>query len=135
MLGVVTAMPRWYWAVFGALMLACTASFAGVVVERGKAGLSLGGRSRCACGRQLKASENVPVLGWLRVAGTARCCGYHIPRWYLWLEGVSFLAGGLSGWLAGVLGILCVAAGQVTWVGWQLRVRRDRCRPTNGDEQ
>lgn len=71
---------------------ASIASFMGVVVERQKTGESINGRSHCACGRQLKASENVPVIGWLRTKGKAGCCGAQIPECYFWSEVGMFAA-------------------------------------------
>ena len=89
-------------AVYGAVMGASFASFGCVVAERGAAGQSLSGRSACACGRQLKVVENVPVLGWLRIRGVASCCGSKLPvRYLLWeaaLGGYGGLAGGLAWW-------------------------------------
>lgn len=62
------------------------ASFLGVVAERTPRGESLNGRSHCACGRQLKATENIPVLGWLMSGGKAKCCGAEIPKTYFVTE-------------------------------------------------
>lgn len=62
------------------------ASFAGVVIERVPKGESIMGRSHCACGRQLKGYENVPVIGWLAIGGKTKCCGTKLPVWYLLFE-------------------------------------------------
>lgn len=62
------------------------ASFFGCVRDRRKTGESLNARSHCACGRQLKPTENIPVLGWLRTGGTAHCCGARLPAWMLLSE-------------------------------------------------
>lgn len=45
----------------------------------------VGGRSHCpACGAQIAAYDNVPVLSWLLLRGHARCCGAPIsPRYPL----------------------------------------------------
>ncbi|HWM55841.1 MAG TPA: prepilin peptidase [Solirubrobacterales bacterium] len=45
----------------------------------------IGPRSRCpACGTQIAAYDNVPVLSWLALRGRARCCGAAIsPRYPL----------------------------------------------------
>jgi len=45
----------------------------------------VGPRSRCpACGAQIAARDNVPVVSWLLLRGRARCCGAHIsPRYPL----------------------------------------------------
>jgi leader peptidase (prepilin peptidase)/N-methyltransferase len=44
-----------------------------------------GGRSHCpACGAQIAAYDNVPVISWLLLCGRARCCGASIsPRYPL----------------------------------------------------
>ena len=61
-------------------------SFTAVLIERVPKGRSIMEPSTCACGRKLKWYENVPVFGWLRVAGRTRCCHTRIPAWYLYLE-------------------------------------------------
>ncbi len=68
--------------VFG---LAC-GSFATAVAHRVPRGMSfVFARSECpACGAQIAARDNVPVLGWLLLRGRARCCGAPIsPRYPL----------------------------------------------------
>jgi prepilin signal peptidase PulO-like enzyme (type II secretory pathway) len=88
--------------VYGLFLGSSFASFACVAAERVPAGVSLNGRSRCGCGRQLKWSENVPLIGWLKVRGVARCCGARIPARYVIAE----LVAGLATAVAGV-GIAC----------------------------
>jgi leader peptidase (prepilin peptidase)/N-methyltransferase len=61
-------------------------SFVTVVAYRVPRGESIvGPRSRCpACGAQIAAYDNVPVLSWLALRGRARCCGAAIsPRYPL----------------------------------------------------
>jgi leader peptidase (prepilin peptidase)/N-methyltransferase len=61
-------------------------SFLTVVAHRVPRGESvIGGRSRCpACGAQIAAYDNVPVVSWLLLRGRARCCGGPIsPRYPL----------------------------------------------------
>lgn len=65
---------------------ASIASFLGVVIERVPKGELITGRSHCACGRQLKWYENVPVIGYLRTGGKAKCCGAKLPVWYVLFE-------------------------------------------------
>jgi prepilin signal peptidase PulO-like enzyme (type II secretory pathway) len=65
---------------------ASLASFLGVVIERVPKKESINGRSHCACGRQLKWYENVPVFGYLRTGGKAKCCGSQLPVWYVLFE-------------------------------------------------
>lgn len=72
-----------------ALLGACVGSFLNVVIHRlpqaQPAARSLLGRSKCPkCGVQIQARDNVPLLGWLLLAGKARCCGAKIsPRYPL----------------------------------------------------
>ena len=103
-------LPAWYTATLGALLGGAIASFAGVIAERVPAGESLGGRSRCVCGRQLRISENIPVVGWVAVRGVARCCGARMPAWYVVTEAATAVMWGAAGWFAGMTGIATSAA-------------------------
>ena len=61
-------------------------SFLTVVAHRVPRGESIvGGRSHCpACGAQIAAYDNIPVLSWVLLRGRARCCGAAIsPRYPL----------------------------------------------------
>ncbi len=61
-------------------------SFITAVAHRLPLGLSLAGpRSQCpACGAQIAAYDNIPVVSWLLLRGRARCCGAAIsPRYPL----------------------------------------------------
>jgi leader peptidase (prepilin peptidase)/N-methyltransferase len=61
-------------------------SFVTVVAHRVPRGESIvGPRSRCpACGAQIAAYDNVPVLSWALLRGRARCCGAAVsPRYPL----------------------------------------------------
>jgi leader peptidase (prepilin peptidase)/N-methyltransferase len=61
-------------------------SFATAVAHRVPRGISFAfARSECpACGVQIGARDNVPVLSWLLLRGRARCCGARIsPRYPL----------------------------------------------------
>lgn len=78
-------------------------SFLTVVAHRVPRGESVvGGRSHCpACGAQIAAYDNVPVLSWLALRGRARCCGAPIsPRYPLTELATGFLyaATGLVLW-------------------------------------
>lgn len=76
---------------------ASIASFLGVVVERGRKGESILGRSHCACGRQLKNTENIPVIGWLKIGGKTKCCNTKLPVSYLLSElGLGLLFAGIT---------------------------------------
>ncbi len=59
-------------------------SFVTVVAHRVPRGESIvGPRSRCpACGAQIAAYDNVPVLSWVLLRGRARCCGARISARY-----------------------------------------------------
>ncbi len=61
-------------------------SFATAVAYRVPRGIGVAlARSECpACGAQIAARDNVPVVSWLLLRGRARCCGAHIsPRYPL----------------------------------------------------
>lgn len=61
-------------------------SFVTAVAHRVPRGISIAGpRSVCtACGAQVAAYDNVPVLSWVALRGRARCCGASIsPRYPL----------------------------------------------------
>jgi leader peptidase (prepilin peptidase) / N-methyltransferase len=70
-------------AFLGGLM---AGSFVSVVAHRVPRGESIvGPRSRCpACGAQIAAYDNVPLVSWTLLRGRARCCGASIsPRYPL----------------------------------------------------
>jgi leader peptidase (prepilin peptidase)/N-methyltransferase len=74
-----------------------TGSFVGVVAHRVPRGRSIvGPRSECpACGAQIAAYDNVPVISWLLLGGHCRSCGVRIPARYPLVElavGVAFAA-------------------------------------------
>lgn len=69
-------------------------SFVTVVAHRVPRGESIvGPRSRCpACGAQIAAYDNIPLLSWLLLRGRARCCGAPIsPRYPLTELGLGML--------------------------------------------
>ena len=59
-------------------------SFVTAVAHRVPRGISIAGpRSQCpACGAQIAAYDNVPLLSWLLLRGRARCCGTRISPLY-----------------------------------------------------
>jgi leader peptidase (prepilin peptidase)/N-methyltransferase len=59
-------------------------SFVTAVAHRVPRGISIAAsRSHCpACGAQIAAYDNVPVLAWLLLRGRARCCGAWISSRY-----------------------------------------------------
>lgn len=123
----------WYDAISGGVLGALTASFLCVCSERIPKGESIGGRSRCACGRQLRWRENVPILGWLLCKGTARCCQAKIPVRYVRAETFLALAWAGAGTLSGARPVLAVAlaaasAGAVVLATWQRPVAKDTAK-------
>jgi leader peptidase (prepilin peptidase)/N-methyltransferase len=125
-----SALPGWYWAVMGVILGGAFASFLGVVLERVPRGESIRGRSRCACGRQLAAHENIPVLGWLRVRGTTTCCDRPLPLSYLLGEILGAVALGAGGAAFGPVGIAIPGALAVAGVFlWSHSQRRSRALP------
>lgn len=122
--------PPWYWAILGALAGGILASFSMVVFERIPKGVSINGRSRCSCGRPLKARENLPLLGWLLSGGKAACCGARIPVRLLLAEVVAVLVGAAIGWLgAQELGyaLICWLMALTAWaVPTALTVRKSK---------
>lgn len=84
--------------------LACVAgaivgSFVNVVVHRVPRGRSVvGGRSACpACGGQIRARDNLPVLGWLLLRGRCRDCNAAIsPRYVVVEAACGLLLGALA---------------------------------------
>ena len=104
------------YVLFAALLGTCIASFACVVIERGGRDESLGGRSHCICGRQLKNRENLPIIGWLLCFGKARCCGARIPAWYVLAELFGAVSWGAAGFL-GLPGIVMMVLLTVVVVG------------------
>jgi prepilin signal peptidase PulO-like enzyme (type II secretory pathway) len=121
-----SALPLWYWSVFGALLASSVASFLGVVVERLPRGERLGGRSHCACGRQLTVTENVPIFGWLRCRGRTSCCYATLPRWYVLSEASSAALGAFLGALLGVTGLVLTVVTQLLVAAMILRRRHRR---------
>lgn len=87
-------------AVFVFLIGASFGSFLNVCISRWPEGLSVvKPRSRCPkCGHQIKASENIPIVGWLMLRGRCSSCGDRISIQYPIVE---LLVGLL--WLAAYL--------------------------------
>ena len=84
--------PPWYLASMGFILGGVLASFLGVVIYRTPRGIGLGGRSTCACGRQLKVYENIPVIAWIAFKGQTRCCKERIPTYLFVYEALVSLA-------------------------------------------
>ena len=130
-------LPAWYPIVVGGIFGAILASFTMVVVERVPRRESINGRSRCSCGRQLRAWENVPIVGWLLSGGKARCCGSQIPARLLYAECVGAATMGAAA-AAGADAVIVVAVLWVVAVTVHARtatkqVRKER--PENHDDE
>ena len=72
-------------------------------------------RSRCpACGHQIGALENVPILSYLALGGKCSACGARISIRYPVIEG---LTGAITGYIAWHFGFTFAAAGAMffTW--------------------
>lgn len=117
-LQLIDIIINWAPGLFGAYMGAVFASFYCVMFERVPRREQLHGRSHCICGRQLTALENIPVLGWLKVRGQARCCGSKIPAHYVLTEAISGLAAGVVTHNYGYVALLIylVITGFLTYV-------------------
>jgi leader peptidase (prepilin peptidase) / N-methyltransferase len=69
----------------------------------------LWGRSHCpACGRQIRAWENVPVLSWLVLRGRCAGCRAPIPIKYPLVEIATALVFAMSAWLFGPTPLLVI---------------------------
>lgn len=103
-----------------ALLGACVGSFSNVVILRlqhdDPARRSLGGRSRCPhCGAQIAWRHNIPLLGWLWLRGTARCCGKPIGLRYPLVE---LLGAGLFALLAAQMASPLAVTAEGAVVSW-----------------
>lgn len=68
-------------------------SFLNVVISRVPAGESLLTPSHCpTCGAPIHWRDNVPVISWLSLRGTSRCCHTHISAQYPLVEASTALA-------------------------------------------
>ncbi len=84
-------------AAFAFVTGAVLGSFVSVVAHRLPLGESVvGGRSKCpACGHQIAAYDNVPIISWLVLGGRCRNCGEKISVRYPLVEaglGLAFVA-------------------------------------------
>lgn len=72
-------------SMYGFVLGGAVSSYAGVVADRGLR-RSTDGRSRCACGSQLRVRHLLPIVSWLSSLGVATCCGNRIPARYVFTE-------------------------------------------------
>jgi leader peptidase (prepilin peptidase)/N-methyltransferase len=99
------AVPSWLVRVLAFGWGCVWGSFLNVVIHRVPRELSVvRPGSHCpACGRPVRAIDNVPVLSWLLLRGRARCCGVRIsPRYPV----VELLGGSLALAILEVVGSL-----------------------------
>jgi len=87
-------------ALFALLVGACIGSFLNVCIARWPAGLSVvSPPSRCPhCERPIRASENLPIVGWLRLGGRCRGCKARISVQYPLIELAIALVWGAAVW-------------------------------------
>lgn len=105
MLNPFATMPTALLAGYAFILGASVASFLAVVAERIPQRRSIGGRSRCVCGRQLTGADLVPIVSWVAQRGKARCCGSRIPT--------SLVIGEIA---CGATAAFAVVAGGFAWV-------------------
>ncbi len=88
-------LPAWFWMGVGVSLGLVFGSFLNVVIYRLPRGENIAfPASHCtSCGTPIRAFDNLPVLGWLRLRGRARCCKAPISPRYPLVE----LLGGLLG--------------------------------------
>ena len=86
MLALINYLDNHKLLLYAFLVGPCLGSFTAVFVERTKKRISLLGRSKCICGRELKISENIPIIGFLKIKGVSPCCNSKIPSFYLMYE-------------------------------------------------
>lgn len=86
--------PLWFLRIFAVSFGLAWGSFLNVVIYRVPREMSVvRPPSHCpACGKPIRAWENVPVFGWLLLRGRARCCGVKISPRYPMVEAIGGLA-------------------------------------------
>ena len=96
MLAEASTIPAWQRSpsllfVLGARARAASRRVVAYRLPRGES--FVGGRSRCpACGAQIAARDNVPIVSWLSLRGRCRSCGAPIsPRYPLAEAGLGAL--------------------------------------------
>jgi len=81
-----------FWILPIAILGACVGSFLNVVIYRLPRGLSVAQPrwSFCPqCEQRIRPSDNIPLLGWLRLSGRCRDCDNPIPPVYPLIEGLT----------------------------------------------
>ncbi|MEZ5951039.1 MAG: prepilin peptidase [Planctomycetaceae bacterium] len=118
---------------------ACFGSFLNVIVWRIPRGLPIAfARSHCPhCNTMIPGSDNIPIVGWLRLRGRCRFCRQQISMRYLVVEtGVALLFAGLFLLIVVSQGATLPQHGQASqftnWLtdfpnGWTLQVFLHQC--------
>ena len=81
-----TELPAWFVTAFAVAFGLIWGSFLNVVIYRVPRGMSVvrPGSACPACGKPIRAWDNIPVLGYVLLRGKARCCGAKLsPRYPL----------------------------------------------------
>jgi len=111
-------LPVWFVGTFAVAFGMIWGSFLNVVIYRVPRGLSVvrPGSACPACGKPIRARDNVPVFGFLLLRGKARCCGAKLsPRYPL----VELIGGVLA---LAVLYVLVLPLPESTSIGKSLAV-------------
>jgi leader peptidase (prepilin peptidase) / N-methyltransferase len=87
---VLDDLPPWFLRVFAVAFGLIWGSFLNVVIYRVPREMSVvRPASHCpACGKPIRAWDNVPVLGYLLLRGKARCCGAKVSPRYPLVEAI-----------------------------------------------
>jgi leader peptidase (prepilin peptidase) / N-methyltransferase len=111
----VLELPPWFWMGIGVSLGLVFGSFLNVVIHRLPRGESVAfPASHCtSCGAPIRAFDNLPVLGWLFLAGRARCCKAPISARYPLVE----LLGGLLGGALIQVAVLTLPDSTPLWHG------------------
>ncbi|MBK8258596.1 MAG: prepilin peptidase [Polyangiaceae bacterium] len=111
-------LPAWFVIAFGVSFGLIWGSFLNVVIYRVPRGKSVvrPGSACPACGKPIRAWDNIPVFGFLMLRGRARCCGAKLSARYPLVE----LMGGVLA--AAVLFVLVFPLPETTPIGMSLAV-------------